>query len=242
MRMFVPRRAPGALLAAICAFSFLLTPAIAAAQAVRPPSSSTSVWRGALADSLRLLAIEHGVRVGFQSKTRRELGGQFWEDYRRSLRLPSSWEDGDSWLVNYLGHPIHGAAAGRVWIDHDPRGRALELGLSKAYWGSRARAAAWAAGYSVQFEFGPISEASIGNVGLRPNTRGWVDHVVTPAGAFALVIAEDALDRYLVRFVERRTENRFFRAVVRMMFTPAWVMANLAEGQAPWHRPGRPLR
>lgn len=45
----------------------------------------------------------------------------------------------------------------------------------------------------VQFEFGPFSEASIGNVGLRPNTTGWVDHVVTPAGALGIMIAEDAL-------------------------------------------------
>ena len=37
--------------------------------------------------------------------------------------------------------------------------------------------------YSLQFEFGPFSEAAIGNLGLRTDTSGWVDHVVTPAGA-----------------------------------------------------------
>ena len=45
---------------------------------------------------------------------------------------------------------------------------------------ARARATAWAAVYSFQFELGPFSEASIGNVGLRANTAGSVDHVVTP--------------------------------------------------------------
>jgi hypothetical protein len=238
---FGRRRAHAWTIAAIFT-SALLQPARATAQTFDVTVDQGSTWSHALADSLRLLAIEHGVRVAFQPKTRRELGGPFWADYRRSLTMPDTWEDGDSWLVNYLGHPIHGAAAGRVWIDHDPHGRALTLSLSKAYWASRGRAAAWAAAYSVQFEFGPISEASIGNVGLRAHTRGWVDHVVTPVGAFALVIAEDALDRYLVQFVERHTTNRFFRAAVRLIFTPAWVMANLAEGRAPWHRNARPLR
>ncbi len=34
-----------------------------------------STWKGAVADSLRLLLLEHTTRVAFQHKTRRELGG-----------------------------------------------------------------------------------------------------------------------------------------------------------------------
>ena len=203
---------------------------------------TVSPWPGVLRDSLRLLVLEHGIRVAFQAKTRRELGGPFMRDYVRSLRVPSTWEDGDSWGVNYVGHPIHGAAASRIWIEHDRRGRQLELSLSRAYWASRGKAAAWGAVYSMQFEFGPVSEASIGNVGLRPGTTGWVDHVVTPAGAFAFAIAEDALDRYLIQFVERRTRNVFFRASVRMLFAPSWTMSNVAMGRTPWHRSSRPIR
>jgi hypothetical protein len=214
----------------------LSAPAIAAGQ------SLSSAWKGALGDSIRLLGIEHGVRIAFQPKTRRELPGPFWNDYLRSIKAPRTWEDGDSWFVNYIGHPIHGAASGRVWIDHDAKGRRLEIGTSRAYWASRGRAAAWAAGYSVQFEFGPLSEASIGNVGLHPGTTGWVDHVVTPVGAMGLTVAEDALDKYFVQWVERHTENRFFRGAMRIVFAPSWMMANLAEGHAPWFRPTRPLR
>src|SRR3989337_1915655 len=33
---------------------------------------------GAIADSLKLLLIEHGSRITLQEKTRRELGGNFW--------------------------------------------------------------------------------------------------------------------------------------------------------------------
>lgn len=200
-----------------------------------------STWRGAVTDSIRLLMIEHAWRVAFQEKTRRELGGPFWGDYMRSVKIPSTWNDGDGWAINYVGHPIHGAASGFIWLDHEDGAHDPAIGFSNEYWASRGRAAAWAAGYSLQFEFGPISEASIGNVGLRDNTTGWVDHVVTPAGALAFMVAEDALDRYFIRLIEGWTTNRFFRAAVRMGLNPSRTLSNTAQGRLPWYRVGRPL-
>jgi hypothetical protein len=195
---------------------------------------------GAFGDSLKLLLIEHSIRIAAQDKTRRELDGPFWSDYRRSVRMPGQWEDSDAWWVNYLGHPIHGAAAGYIWLDHDPHAPA-EIGLNRRYWATRAQAAAWIGTYSLQFEFGPLSEASLGNVGLRPETTGWVDHVVTPVGGFALIVAEDALDRFLVKWLEARTTNRVARASLRLIFNPGRTMSNTVSGKHPWHRPGRPL-
>jgi hypothetical protein len=204
-----------------------------------PPGPST--WRGAVTDSLRLLMIEHSTRIAFQAKTRRELGGPFFQDYFKSVKIPDTWNDGDSALVNYVGHPIHGAAAGFIWLDHEDGAHDPAIGFSREYWASRARAFTWATAYSVQFEFGPLSEASIGNVGLRENTTGWVDHVVTPVGALGFMVAEDALDRYFVTRIERWTENRFLRAAARMFFTPSRSLANTAQGQWPWYRAGRGL-
>jgi hypothetical protein len=195
---------------------------------------------GAFAGSLRLLLVEHGTRVAFQSKTRAELGGHFWNDYRRSVRWPGQWGDTDAGWVNYIGHPIHGAAAGYIWIDHE-RGDPAEISLSSRYWMSRARATAFAATYSVQFEIGPLSEASIGNVGMRAETTGWVDHVVTPVGAFGFMVAGDAVDRYFVKWVEHRTRNRVARAAIRLVFNPGRTMSNVTTGKTPWYRPDRRL-
>ena len=195
---------------------------------------------GAFADSLRLLLLEHGTRIAFQEKTRRELRGPFWKDYRQSVRWPGQWEDTDAWWVNYIGHPIHGAAAGYIWIDHEP-GDPADLTFTGKYWSSRARATAFAAAYSLQFEIGPLSEASIGNVGMRPQTTGWVDHVVTPVGAFGFIVAEDALDRYFVKWTEARIRNRLARAALRIVLNPGRTLANTASGRAPWNRPSRPL-
>src|SRR5687767_13407087 len=97
---------------------------------------------GAFMDSLKLLLIEHGTRVAFEAKTRAELGGHFWTDYRRSVRVPRQWDDSDPWVINYVGHPIHGAAAGYIWLDHEP-GAPPDITLSGKYWASRARAMAW---------------------------------------------------------------------------------------------------
>jgi hypothetical protein len=203
--------------------------------------SGPSTFRGAITDSIRLLMIEHSTRVAFQDKTRRELGGPFWQDYRRSVKAPTTWEDGDGWKVNYIGHPIHGAASGFIWLDHEDGAHDPDLGFSREYWSSRGRALAWATAYSVQFEFGPFSEASIGNVGLRENTTGWVDHVVTPVGALGFMVAEDALDRHLIRRIEGWTSNRFLRAVARMALNPSRTLSNTAQGRLPWFRVTRPI-
>jgi hypothetical protein len=239
-------------LSALALLAAIGTPALAPAQTLRPvvpsPSPTKSTIKtdemdvlGFLWGSLKLLGLEHGVRIAFQEKTRRELPGPFVNDWMRSIRAPKTWEDGDSWLVNYIGHPIHGAAAGFVWMEMDPKSREPQIGLGIDYWKTRARPVIASAIYSLQFEIGPLSEASIGNVGLRPNTVGWVDYVVTPIGGMAILVAEDALDLFFVRWVEARTTNRFYRASLRMIFGPSRVMANVALGRAPWNRSARPL-
>ena len=91
-------------------------------------------------------------------------------------------------------------------------------------------------------EIGPLSEASIGNVGLRRNTIGWVDHVATPLGALGFIAAEDALDRYLITRIELWTRNRVLRAVSRTVLNPSPTLSNAAQGRAPWYRAVRPLR
>ena len=201
-----------------------------------PHATATPTWRGALEDSFRLLMLEHGARVVFQPKTRRELDGPFVADYTRSLKWPTTWNDGDGWGVNYIGHPIHGAAAGFIWVDHERGARDPSLGFTKGYWASRARASAWAAAYSIQFEFGPMSEASIGNVGLHPNTTGWVDHVITPTGAFGFMVAEDFVDRVLIRRIETWTSNRLLTSLSRVALNPSRALSNAAQGRAPWSR------
>jgi hypothetical protein len=204
-------------------------------------ATAPSTWKGAFEDSLRLLMIEHTTRIAFQEKTRQELGGPFFRDYVRSVKIPDTWNDGDSWAVNYVGHPIHGAASGFIWLDHEVGAHDPRLRFSRSYWASRGRATAWAAVYSIQFEFGLLSEASIGNVGMHPGTTGWVDHVVTPIGALGFMVVEDALDRFLIERIEQWTGNTILRTASRIVLNPSRTLSNAAQGKMPWTREARPF-
>jgi len=218
-------------------------PSIGAAQGLTLPDTavvSSHDLAGTFKASFRFLVFEHLARMTFQSKTRAELAGPFWADYAKSVRMPRTWGDTDGWAVNYLGHPIQGAATSRIWIDHS-RDRAMPLGMNADYFKSRGKAAAFSAIYSVQFEMGPLSEASIGNVGMRPETTGWTDYVITPAGGMAYVMLEDALDKYVAKWVEARTTNIAIRATVRILCGPAHALANISELRNPWFRSDRPL-
>ncbi|AMY11909.1 hypothetical protein LuPra_05178 [Luteitalea pratensis] len=195
----------------------------------------------AVSDSVRLLSLQHAFRVSLSSKTRGELGGPFLKDYGSSVRMPHTWGDGDGWVINYLGHPSQGATSGWVWLQNEAGAERQTLGRSRRYWTSRGRALAWSAVYSTQFEIGPYSEASIGNVGLRPETTGWTDYVMTPVGGLAMIVAEDAIDQHLVRWLERHTNNEPLRAIYRSFMTPNRAMANVAGGRWPWHRTTRDL-
>jgi hypothetical protein len=177
-----------------------------------------------------------------QAKTRKRLGGPFFSDYADSVKALGGWGDGDNWFINYVAHPMQGAASGYIQVQNDEQGRSVEFSNSQEYWRSRLKALAWNAAYSTQFELGPISESSIGNVGQRKGMSGYVDLVMTPAGGFGVMIAEDVLDRFLVQKWESRTDNLRVRGFYRVALNPCRAFANVLRGRSPWFRDTRPLR
>lgn len=201
---------------------------------------TTFDWQGAANQSFFFLAIEHGIRMS-QGKTRRELGGAFFEDYRNAVSGLGGWGDSDSVFTNYVAHPMQGAVTGYIHIHNDPRGSKLEFGGDPQYWKSRARASAWAALYSTQFELGLVSEAALGNVGKKRGTMGLVDLVMTPVGGFGLILAEDAIDKKFIEGMESRTNGLNRRRLYRMFLNPQRTFANLLRLKKPWHRDTRPI-
>ncbi|HYO81904.1 MAG TPA: hypothetical protein VES20_10910 [Bryobacteraceae bacterium] len=198
-------------------------------------------WKPALNQSMRFLLIEHGFRLAFQPQTRSRLRGPFLSDYAESVKALGGWSDGDNWFLNYVAHPMQGAMTGYIQVQNDYKGRMLEFSNSGEYWRSRLKALAWNTAYSTQFEIGLLSESSIGNVGQRKGTSGYVDFVMTPAGGFAVMVAEDALDKYLVKKWEGRTGSLITRGVYRVALNPCRTFANVLRGKTPWHRDTRPL-
>lgn len=77
-----------------------------------PVKSEGTNWGATVNQSARFLFIQHSVRIGLQSKTRRNLRGPYFRDYVNSVRGFSGWDDGDSFLTNYIGHPMQGSISG----------------------------------------------------------------------------------------------------------------------------------
>jgi len=197
-------------------------------------------WRPLMQASLRYLALMHLFRLGTEQATKNAFLHQpIWGDYLNALGAMHGWSDGDGYYENYLGHPIQGSVSGYIWIHNDPRYRNVEFGKDPDYWKSRLRAYAFAWAFSAQFEMGPISEASIGNIQRYCCQYGFVDYVITPNGGMAWMVGEDILDRYVVRRIEDSTPNLGLRIAARIALNPAESFANLMNLEYPWHRENR---
>ena len=191
-------------------------------------------WGPAVRQSLLFLAVQHGYALT-QPKTQEALKGPFLKDYFESVRALEGWEDGGRFFTNYIAHPMQGSFMGFIQVQNDPRGMAQTFGRSGRYWKSRLKALAWSAAWSTQFEIGPISQASIGNVGLS-GKQTYVDLVITPTVGLGMLIGEDILDKYIVRRLETRFDNHALRILARTLLNPTRAAANIIRFKRPWHR------
>jgi hypothetical protein len=204
------------------------------------PNPATKVqWRRLFESSLRYLTVMHSFRLATEAGTRDGLHSNVWGGYFKSLGAMHGWSDGDGYFENYLGHPIEGTVSAYIWIKNDPRYRAVEFGKDPNYWKSRLRAYAFSWAFSAQFEIGPISEASIGQIQRYCCQYGFVDHVITPNGGMVWTVAEDIVDKYVVRAIEDRTRNVGVRIATRLALNPLESFANFMTWQYPWNRENR---
>jgi len=204
------------------------------------PASQSVTWKPLIRQSLYFLGIQHAFRIATEPGTRSGARGSYWTGYTRSVANLHGWGDGDPFYVNYVGHPIQGGVTNWLWIQNDPRYSTVEFGRSRDYWRSRLRATAFSWAYSTQFELGPLSEASIGQIQARYPQQGFVDHVVTPALGLGWMLAEDALDKYVIQKLEARVRNNWARLLLRGGLNPTRSAANALRGAPPWQRDTRP--
>jgi hypothetical protein len=197
-------------------------------------------WSGVFSQSSVFLAIEHGYRIATEAGTREGMKGPFLKNYWSAASNLHGWADGDEFYVNYVGHPMQGAVSGYILIQNDiPAYRYATFGKNRQYWNSRLRAMAYAYLYSVQFEIGALSEASLGKVQAYFPQQGFVDHVVTPTVGLGWIVAEDALDKYVVTRLENRFQNTFVTIMARGWLNPSRSFANMMKFEVPWHRDTR---
>lgn len=207
-------------------------------------------WPRVLASSLFFLSAQTGGNVGMDDDARYHLlhhTDGFWGDYVTTLQRYrwSRWNDDDPFGVDYVGHPLMGAITNFVYIQNDPKQRALDFENTRRYWMGRLRATAYSAAYSAQWKIGPISESADGNIGIKTyysaklgrttNETGMVDFFVTPAGGILWNIGEDVIDKKLFRRVTHNVRNRWLLDAASIM-TPAKCAANILRFRAPYYR------
>lgn len=165
--------------------------------------------------------------------------GPFWRGYYNSVTNLHGWDDGDPYLVNYVGHPMQGAIASYIWAQNDGTYRYAEFGRNRDYWKSRFRSLGFSYAYSLQFEIGPVSEATLGNVQAKYPAQGFVDHIITPVIGLGWMVGEDMLDRFVIVPFEKRVDNAFARMMMRSWLNPSRSFANLMRMKVPWYRDNR---
>ncbi len=204
----------------------------------KPPGVA---WGGLVKDSLTFLTVMQAFRCSTENGTRSAFGvNSFFKGYVDSVANMHGFSDGDDFYVNYIGHPMQGAVSAFIWSNSDRAYKDVYFGKSHDYWKEKLRGAAFSYVYSVQFEVGPVSEASIGDMQKYYPAQGFVDHVVTPAVGMGWAIGEDVIDRYLVRYLESSTNNRYARIFARGLLNPARSFANMMSMKYPWYRTNRP--
>ncbi len=215
-------------------------------------------WRGLLVQSLFFNVIENGFRAASDDQIRVLLANKpFWHDYASSMHHFNMrrWNDGDDFLVNYVGHPMQGAVSGFIEVQNDPNGRLQEISATRAYWKSRFKAFLWATAFSTHSEISPLGEAGIGNEGgwtypihchsictspgtykKYTNNTGWVDFIITPTVGTLWMLAEDTLDRFVSDRVQGGNTSRVLPKILRGGLNPSRTMANALRFKAPWYR------
>jgi len=216
-------------------------------------------WKGLLWQSFAFFGIENSFRLMTDPYFRYLTADKpFWHDYIASLRQwnMGRWNDGDDFLVAYVGHPMQGSITEFIEIQNDPHDRFLQISSDKTYWKSRFKAFLWATVYSTDQKVGPLGESALGSEGgytypigcpapcpsYEPglykvtNNTGWVKFVTTPVVGTLWTLAEDFLDRYVSDRVQGDDLHAKFPKILRGALNPCRTMANGLRGHAPWYR------
>jgi hypothetical protein len=211
-------------------------------------------WRGLLLQSLAFQSTENLYRMITDTNMRRLLVDKpFWADYMDSMGQWNMrrWWDGDSFLVDYIGHPMEGGVASFIEIQNSPSQKYLRFG-DQGYWRSRMLAMLWATAYSTQQKIGPLGEAAIGSDGgisyplncpfpcksftKYTNNTGWTDFIATPVIGTVWVLVEDFIDREISDRLQGGDLNAVFPKIVRGALNPCRTMANAMRWRKPWYR------
>jgi hypothetical protein len=204
------------------------------------------------------IAIEHSERILQEAKTREQLSGPFFRDWISTVSMYrfDRWNDDDKFATSYLGHPTQGAIVAAIFWQNNDHVRFSDQDFhSAAYRKALLQTFAFVTLDAVQWKLGPVSEASIGHVGLPahwwnrdckalnipcvPRT-GINDLVLNETGGIAMTIGFQWLDKHVQKRIENGVHSRALIDTTRMFTNPPQSVANIVRFRRPWFRDNRP--
>jgi hypothetical protein len=233
-------------------------------------------WLSLIGEEFLYMTFKTGDRA-FQAKTRDNFGGPFFKDWGYIVQHINvdRWSDGGKWFTNNVGHPMDGSIYAFIYRRNDDNTRYLRFDLhDPEYRKGILKAFLVASVASTESEIGPLSEATIGHVGLKAgwylrgangvltgpvpqdviglptltkspywvrggNGTGLTDFIMTPFGGVALMLGEDAVDKYVIERLEQHIHNRYWVATIRCLLSPTRSAGNFFSFASPWHRDNR---
>jgi hypothetical protein len=235
-----------------------LTPVTPSQQKSKVKSSSAIHWGPLIREWWTYIAIENTERIIKEGKTRNQLGGPFFRDWFDSVAAYhfDNWDDGGHKITSYVGHPGQGAIIEAIFWQNNDNVRFLDQDFhNPAYRKAILQAFAFATVDAVLWKVGPLSESSIGNVGLPTqwwdkdckqihipcvDRTGVSDMVMNEVGGTAMTIGFHWLDKHVQKRIEEYTSKRAIIDTTRMLMNPPQTMANLVRFRRPWYRDTRP--
>jgi hypothetical protein len=214
-------------------------------------------WDSLIREWCLNLVLEQSVRIVKEPKTRDALSGPFFRDWFSTVSAYQfgRWDDDDKFITSNLGHPTQGAIVANIFWQNDDNVRFADQDFHSAAY----RKALWQTFLfvtfdAVQWKLGPLSEASIGNVGLpahwyerdckqlniscEPRT-GLNDLVLNEFGGTAMLIGFQWVDKHVQKRIEGRFPSRAVIDTTRIIMNPPQSVANLIRFKRPWYRDNR---
>jgi hypothetical protein len=226
----------------------------------KPKHSGGIHWGPLFRDWWVNLVMDQTVRIVKEPKTRNALSGPFFHDWFHTVSTYhfTRWNDDDKFITSNLGHPAQGAIVAAIFWQNDDHVRFSDQDFhSAAYRKALLQSFLFVTFDAVQWKLGPLSESSIGNVGLpahwweeqwactqfkitcEPRT-GLNDLLLNEFGGTAMIIGFQWLDKHVQKRIERHVQSRALIDTTRMLSNPPQSVANIVRGKVPWFRDNRP--
>jgi hypothetical protein len=183
-------------------------------------------WRPVLSESLLFLTAQHLARFT-EHKTATRLGGPFLNDWFDSVRSLNRFSDGGRITTNWVAHPMMGSVAAHILGQNDPEYLENKVGSGDAYWRAKGKQFLFATVYSVQFEIGPLSESSLGNI-----HQAGIDFVLTSSLGTVWSVGEDLAAQHVLR--PMRATHPKWANTLTVLLNPTRAFANIMAFKRPW--------